>query len=217
MHKILSSVLLVGFIVSTIKADATAYQPPTSQVSQVASDIIPQTPYVPAAATYQNSDSISLLNNQAYDPGLFQSFVNQDAVQAYVSQYGNGYAGQALEGYLIPTLKQTEVAPLAPTFIGVLKSILPGPKILLVILAKLAALAASAIGIVFFGGAVTTFVCAFTPLCTITFFGLPLALLRKETKEIVEKIGTEITADRIKRAADLFKLAYDKYNQMQNA
>lgn len=64
-------------------------------------------------------------------------------------------------------------------------------------------------------GAVTSFVCAFTPLCTITFLGRPLALLRQETKEMVEKIGSEITADRIKRASDIFKLAFDKYSQMQ--
>lgn len=120
-----------------------------------------------------------------------------------------------MEGFLIPTLKQTEVAPLAPTFIGVVKSLLPGPKLIVAILAKIVAVAASAIGIIFFGGAITSFVCAFTPLCTITFAGAPLALLRKETKEIVDKIGTEITAERIKRASDLFKLAIDKYQQMQ--
>lgn len=156
------------------------------------------------------------MNNQAYDPSLYQSFVPQDAVQQYVSQYGGGFAGQALEGFLIPTLKHTEIAPLAPTFISLVKSLLPGPKLVLAIFAKIVALAASAIGIVFFGGAVTSFVCAFTPLCTITFFR-PLALLRQETKELVDKIGAEVTTDRIKRAADLFKLAYDKYSQMQNS
>lgn len=155
---------------------------------------------------------LQILNNQAYDPTLYSSFVPQDAVQQYVSQYGTGFSGQALEGFLIPALKQTEIAPLAtPTFVKILKSFLPGPKIVLAILAKLVALAASAVGIIFFGGAITSFVCAFTPLCQITFIGSPLgALLRKD-------IVTEITADRIKRASDLLKLAYDKYQQMQNA
>lgn len=158
------------------------------------------------------------MNNQAYDPTLYSSFVPQDAVQQYVQQYGNGFSGQALEGFLIPTLKHTEVAPLVtPTFVSILSSLLPGPKIILAILAKIVALTASAIGIVFFGGAITSFVCAFTPLCTITFFGRPLALLRKETKDIVEKIGAEVTADRIKRAADLFRMAIDKYQNMQMA
>jgi hypothetical protein len=157
------------------------------------------------------------LNNQGYDPTLYSSFVPQDAVQQYVQQYGSGFSGQALEGFLIPTLKQTAIAPLVtPTFVSILKSLLPGPKFLLAILAKFVALTASAIGIVFFGGAITSFVCAFTPLCKITFFGRPLALLHKETKDIVDKIGAEVTADRIKRAADLFKIAIDKYQNMQN-
>ena len=57
MNKILSVLSLAGLIVS-IKADAT-FQP-TNQPSQVASDNPPQTSYVPAATTYQNSDTISV-------------------------------------------------------------------------------------------------------------------------------------------------------------
>lgn len=60
MHKILSALLLTGFIVSSVKADGAPYPPPTSQVSQAPSDNIQQTPYVPAAATYQSSDSTSV-------------------------------------------------------------------------------------------------------------------------------------------------------------
>lgn len=133
-----------------------------------------------------------------------------------VSQYG-GYA-QALEGFLIPTYERQEVAPsFTPTFVTFIRSLLPGSKIIFAIFAKIIALVASAIGIVFFGGAITSFVCAFTPLCTITFLGHPLAALRKETKDIVEKIGEELTAERVKRAADLFKLAIDKYQKMQTS
>jgi hypothetical protein len=56
MHKILSVLSLAGFIVSSIKADAT-FQP-ANQPSQAASDA-PQTPYVPAA-TYQSSDTLTV-------------------------------------------------------------------------------------------------------------------------------------------------------------
>jgi hypothetical protein len=98
-----------------------------------------------------------------------------------------------------------------------LRSLLPGPKIIFAIVAKVVALVASAIGVLFFGGAITSFVCAFTPLCTITFLGHPLAKLKKETKDIVDKLGEELTADRVKRAADLFKLAIDKYQKMQKS
>lgn len=155
------------------------------------------------------------MNNQAYDPTIYSSFIPQDAVQQYVSQYsGNGFAGQALEGFLIPTVKQHEV-PVSPTAIALLKAFLPAPKLIIALLTKLIALAATAAGILLFGGAITSFVCAFTPLCTITFFGRPLDLLRKETKDIVEKIGSEITPERIKRAADLMRLAVEKYQNMK--
>lgn len=60
MHKILSVLSLAGFIVSSMAADAT-FQP-ANQPSQVASDTQPQTSYVPAATTYQNSDAISVRN-----------------------------------------------------------------------------------------------------------------------------------------------------------
>lgn len=53
MNKILSVLSLAGFIISSIKADATS-----QQTTQVASDIPPQTPFVPAAATYQNADTL---------------------------------------------------------------------------------------------------------------------------------------------------------------
>lgn len=54
MNKILSVLSLAGFIISSIKADATS-----QQTTQVASDTPPQM-YVPAAATYQNTDTLSV-------------------------------------------------------------------------------------------------------------------------------------------------------------
>ena len=93
---------------------------------------------------------------------------------------------------------------------------MPGPKILFAVLAKCVALVGSAIGVVLFGGAITTFVCSFTPLCSITFLGRPLALLRSQTSELVEKIGEEVTAERVKRAADLLRMAIDKYQNIKN-
>lgn len=53
MNKILSALSLVGFIISSIKADAT---------SQHASQLVTDTPqtYVPAATTYQNTDTLSV-------------------------------------------------------------------------------------------------------------------------------------------------------------
>lgn len=63
MHKILSALTLVGFIVSSIKADAAYQQPPTGLAPQVVNDT-PQTSYVPAATSYQNSDTVSVCAKQ---------------------------------------------------------------------------------------------------------------------------------------------------------
>lgn len=63
MHKIISVLSLAGFIISSIKADATYQQPPTSQASQVVNDT-PQTSYAPAATSYQNSDTISVCDKR---------------------------------------------------------------------------------------------------------------------------------------------------------
>lgn len=154
---------------------------------------------------------------------MYATFIPQDAVQQYVNQYGigNGYSGQApttLEGFLIPALKQTPIAPLAtPSFVQFMRSLMPAPRLIFALVLKVVALIGSAVGVVLFGGAITSFVCAFTPLCTITVLGKPLALLKNKTEEIVETIGTEVTAERVKRAADVLKLAVEKYQRFQTS
>jgi hypothetical protein len=142
----------------------------------------------------------------AHDPAIYSTFIPQDAVQQYVSQYGSGYAGQ-VEGFLIPAYERNPPV-VVPTFVSFIKAILPAPKIILALVVKVITLVATAAGVLFFGA----LLCTFTTVCTT----LPqVALLRKETKEIVDKIGQELTAERIKRAADLFTMAFNKYQEMQ--
>lgn len=73
------------------------------------------------------------------------------------------------------------------------------------------------IGVVLFGGAVTTAICTLTPLCTISFAALPFLGLRESltTKTIKESIANEITSDRVRRAAEFVRTALEKYNQIQ--
>lgn len=75
----------------------------------------------------------------------------------------------------------------------------------------------SSIGVILFGGAVTTAICSFTPLCTITFAALPFLGLRESltTKTIKESIANEITSERVRRAAEFVRTALEKYNQIQ--
>ncbi len=161
------------------------------------------------------------IENPNFDQTMYATFVPQDSVQKYVSNYGGptytGPAPTTLEGFLIPAIQQTPIAPLVahPTFVSLARTYLPSPKLIFALIVKAIAIIGSAVGVVLFGGAITTFVCAFTPLCSITVLGKPLAHLKSQTQEIVEKIGSEVTADRVKRASDLLKMAIEKYQQMQ--
>lgn len=141
------------------------------------------------------------------NPTIYSTFIPQDAVQSYVT----GYTGQALEGFLIPTYDRSadyQTVNNDDSYnLKMFRTLLPAPRFFMAILLKILGFVASAIGILFFG----TLVCTFTPICNPAF----PALLRKETKEIAEKIGEEITPERIKRAADLFSMAITKYQAMQ--
>lgn len=147
-------------------------------------------------------------------PTIYSTFIPQDAVQQYVAQYGTGYTGQALEGFLIPTYeRQADYEPqpvTVPTYMSVFRSLLPAPRLIITFLVRIVSYVASAVGVLFFG----TLICAFTPICN------PILLrsnLAKETKQIVEQIGEEVTPERIKRAADFLSMAVEKYQRMQKS
>lgn len=71
------------------------------------------------------------------------------------------------------------------------------------------------IGVILFGGAVTTAICSLTPLCTISFAALPLLGLRGTTKTVTDALVKEVTTDRVARAAAFVKNAIAKYQQLQ--
>lgn len=162
-----------------------------------------------------------ILNPVAHGPAaptIYSTFIPQDAVQQYVTQYGAGYTGQALEGFLIPTYERQadyEPQPVAtiPSFVSVFRSLLPAPRLILSALLRVITFVASAIGVLFFG----TVICSLTPICNPLFPVLLRNNLSKETKEIVEKIGEEVTPERIKRAADFLSMAVAKYQQIQKS
>lgn len=120
-----------------------------------------------------------------------------------MSQYGSG---QALEGFLVPTLKNI---PNTPNAIGIFKAFLPASKIVLALIIKIVTALVSVFGIFFIG----IVLCTFTTICNTRL--PPLTQLSMETKEIVNKIGEELTAERIKRAADIFSIAFNKYHEIQ--
>lgn len=172
------------------------------------------------------------MENQAFDPNLYQNYVPQDAVQQYVNAYGGPYAPSpsahmptyypgpgglilqsGYEGYLVPQLPP---APIAPGFGDLFRSIMPYPRTLASLFIRTSTYLLGSLGVILFGGAVTTALCTLTPLCTISFAVLPFLGLRDTAKNIQETLSNGITSDRVKRAAELLVSAYDKYQAMQN-
>lgn len=163
---------------------------------------------------------------------MYHNFVPQDAVQQYVSSYGGPYppnygagipfggplgypnpAGFAIqsgyEGFLVPSIPPPP--PPGPGFLEFFAQILPFPRTITSLFMRSGSYILSALAAVLMGGAVTTAVCTMTPLCSITFAALPLIGLRGT----VEKVGAELTTDRVKRAAEFVKNALEKYQKMQ--
>lgn len=184
-----------------------------------------------------------LIENPSYDPNLYSSFVPQDAVQQYVSHYGGPYGaapsyfGQSgdpsfavqtgYEGYLVPTLSPyggvpsngnafSSFAKMAPVGFGLVKSLFPvAGKVIFAVIVKVALLAMSALGVIFAGGLVTSLICAFTPVCKLTFAGIPFLKLKDTAKQLTSTLETELTQERVKRAAELVRMALQKYNELQ--
>lgn len=178
------------------------------------------------------------LENPSYDPNMYQNFVPQDAVQQYVNSYGGPYApgghavgypvpygggygpgGFALqtgyEGFLVPQIPPPP--PPGPNVLDIFRNQLPNGRTVMSMLMRSGTYLLSSIGVVLFGGAVTTAICSLTPLCTITFAALPFLGLRESltSKTIKESIASEITSDRVRRAAEFVRTALEKYNQIQ--
>lgn len=116
-----------------------------------------------------------------------------------------------MEGFLIPTYeRQAEYEPepvRVPSYMSVFRSLLPAPRLIITFLFRIVAYAATAVGVLLLGALISPFI---NPV-------LLRSNLAKETKEVVEKIGEEVTPERIKRAADFLSMAVAKYQQMQKS
>lgn len=182
------------------------------------------------------------MENPNYDPNVYSNFVPQDNVQQYVSSYGGPYPPGAnavgypvygggygpagfgvqtgFEGYYVPSGVPIPPPPPppGPGFLDVFRNNLPYSRTMWSMLMRSGTYLLSSIGVVLFGGAVTTAICTFTPLCTITFAALPLLGLRDtlNSKTIKETIASELTSDRARRAAEVLLTAVEKYSKLQD-
>uniref|UniRef100_A0A336KUE9 CSON015213 protein n=1 Tax=Culicoides sonorensis TaxID=179676 RepID=A0A336KUE9_CULSO len=168
-------------------------------------------------------------NNPAFDPSMYQNFVPQDAVQQYVSQYSSGPTYPAAGPYptyteaLIPSFEsiiipatalETKQEPVS-SFSGLLDALGPVIRTLFGIVSKIGGTLLSIAGVVIFGGLITSLFCAFTPFCRISFLETPVQALKNNTMEAIDKMGTEITTERIRRAAEFVTAAIEKFENLQ--
>lgn len=134
---------------------------------------------------------------------------------AYLGAPGGFAVQTGYEGYLVPHIPPPPPSPFLGTAISFLRSILPFPGSIFSAVARIGSSILSSLGVILFGGAVTTLICTFTPFCTISFAALPFLRLKNNAKEITEKIGAEITPERVARAAEFMKTALEKYQKLQ--
>lgn len=139
-----------------------------------------------------------------------------------IPPYGPGFPGgpagfsvqTGYEGFLVPSFPPPPPPPAG--FFDILGSIIPNPRSIVSLFMRSGSYLINALAVLFFGGAVTTAVCTFTPLCTISFAALPFLGLRDTAKTIKDTIGNELTSDRVARAVEFVKNAVAKYHKMQS-
>lgn len=134
-----------------------------------------------------------------------------------------------------PTPSTTSLIDKPMSVAGLLASVLP--RSVAILLIRSVSFLLSTIGVVLFGGALTSALCALTPLCTLTIRGLPFIGLRQSAASGLQTMlgGTSVepaqlvaaavaaatngsadtTGTRIARAARLVGTAIAKYQEMQ--
>lgn len=117
------------------------------------------------------------------------------------------------EGFLVPDIRaptEQQSLPSGDALSTVLRGIFP--RMVAGWIAKLITLVISAVGLMFFGGAITSAFCSITSLCHKSFSDLPFL---KNVENVTKVIGEEVTVERVRRAAELLQSAIDKYEQFQ--
>lgn len=161
------------------------------------------------------------------------SIITIDPIQQYLNNYGPypGYPNQAplpptgavpfgaplypyavrtgYEGFLVPDIR-TPAEPQVDALSMVLRGIFP--RTVAGWIAKLITLVISAVGLMFFGGAISTAFCSVTSLCNKSFSDFPFL---RSMENVSKTIGEEVTVERVRRAAEVLQSAINKYEKFQ--
>lgn len=197
-----------------------------------------------SSASAPASDRPPVLENPAYDPTMYHQFLPQDAVQQYVQSYtgpnyhqnhptavGTSYGSQhfdpsgfaaipakGFETYLaIPATNSVVQESHSPSLFGSVRdSVIPSARSVVGFFGQLAQLVLGSAGAVVLGTVLTSLLCFFTPFCTLSFRNAKLigSGVGETVQEVMNAVGEQVTAERVKRAAEFVQVAIDKFQQL---
>lgn len=72
-----------------------------------------------------------------------------------------------------------------------------------------------AIGMIFFGGALTRFICSFTPVCNVTNTAVEYLKSEGNAERVGRMIAEGMTPERVRRASAFVQNALKKYHELQ--
>ncbi|XP_075144561.1 uncharacterized protein LOC142219479 [Haematobia irritans] len=191
-------------------------------------------------ATYVLPENHGSSTGAHFDPSIYAGYVTPEAFQQYLSQFAGAFAPYAYPGYgaaptpvypgpfavqtgydgfLVPaittsvspsnTAVSTSIIGNIATVIHTISTFLMRSPFIQIILTALGALA-----MIVFGGALTTAICNFTPLCNISLKAV--TYLRGDgAADMGRMIAEEMTPERVRRAAEFVRNAIRKYKELQ--
>lgn len=192
--------------------------------------------YVQPDPVQQYVNSYNIEQDDTSDNEGAESTFDGSAVYPNPSQYSgilpySGYPGfnpgafavqTGYEGYLVPSpapvavervSEDDESNPLSST-ISSLTSLIPGARQATQMIGRSLVFLLGLVGVTIFGGGMTTAICTFTPLCSISFAGaLPFVGLRTTAKKIADSL--EINKETIARTVSSLQSAISKYDSKE--
>ncbi|XP_013101394.1 uncharacterized protein LOC106083096 [Stomoxys calcitrans] len=191
-------------------------------------------------ATYVLPDNQGSGSHNNFDPSIYAGYLTPEAFQQYLSQFAGAFAPYAYPGYatgptpvypgpfavqtgydgfLVPAVQpnlpnsntavSTSVISHVVTALQSLSTLLMSSPFFQIIMTVLGVVA-----MIVFGGAITTGICNFTPLCSFSLKAVTY-LRGNGAADVGRMIAEEMTPERVRRAAEFVRNAIRKYKQMQ--
>ncbi|KAI8045040.1 uncharacterized protein LOC128252166 [Drosophila gunungcola] len=191
-------------------------------------------------ASGSSIDPTTIYGGGILTPEAFQQYLSQYGAYApFAGSYPSPVPGAApgiypypgpivvqsgYEGFLVPTnvagqSDSTSVVATQPNssaspnpLLAFASNLLP--SILMSTLFRIAAVVLSAVGIILFGGAITSALCRITPICEIPARAVNI-LRTGGAQDVGRMLAEEMTPERVRRATEFVRNAIRKYRQLQ--